>query len=53
MIVPSSLKNLILFILVVLGILGLYYPNLQAQWGIIDDHEVFVYLGDDLDLRAR
>ena len=53
MIAPGVLKNLILFILVVLGLLGLYYPNLEAQWGIIDDHNVFVYLGDDLELHAN
>ena len=53
MIVPNTLRNLILFILVVVGLLGLYYPNLEAQWGIIDDHEVFSYLGDDLELHMN
>ena len=51
--IPNFLRNIILFILVVFVIWGFYYPNLEAQWGIIDDHEVFSYLGDDLELQMN
>lgn len=51
--ITNTFRDLILSILVVIFILSTYYPNLNAQWGIIDDHEVFSYLGDDLELNAN
>ena len=28
-------------------VLSVYSPNLTAQWGVIDDHEIMTYLGTD------
>jgi hypothetical protein len=29
----------------------LFYPNLSAQWGLADDHEIVSFMGTDLHLR--
>lgn len=44
-----------LFILLASGfmVLSLYGPLLQARWGVIDDHEVMNYLGQDGKLTLK
>jgi hypothetical protein len=31
----------------------LLYPNFSAQWGIIDDHQIMAFMGNDLKLTFR
>jgi hypothetical protein len=50
---PDLIKKLLPFALPIIVVLSfasvfaIHYPSLQAKWGVIDDHEIMVYLGQD------